>query len=191
MLRLHTPPLQMHLLRLHPPRGRRQPHPLPGSERAATPARKLSKALLACLMALLGAGHTGHANAAVQVWRCASAPGGGTLYSQLPCTSDPKTLPVSRAPSTREQKEAVAVSAREQRLARRLSQERQGRERQQARKLKGAASLTGPVRQVAVGAAGRAGPSARPLAPLRTKDGHFRAKAPRPPRSPQPSSQAG
>lgn len=178
-------------LRSHPTLAWQPPRAPSGRARAEAEARTLSKALLACLMALLAAGHAQHAKAADQVWRCRSASGGSTLYSQQPCASDPKALTASRVPSNREQKEAVAVSAREQRLARRLSQERQGRERQQARKLKGAASLTGPVRQVTVGSAGRSSPSTRPLDPRRTKDGHFRAKAPRPPRSAQPTSQAG
>lgn len=181
----------MPTLRLHRLLARQHPHAPVSRARAECPARKLSTALLACLMALLGAGHAQHAKAADQVWRCSSGPGGSTLYSQLPCASDPKALPVSRVPSNQEKKEAVAVSAREQRLARRLRQERQGREHQQARKLKGAASLTGPVRQVSVGSAARSSPSTRPLDPRRTRDGHFRAKAPRPPRAAQPTGQAG
>ena len=184
----------MPTLRLHLPLAWLHPHAPSSRARAEAEARTLSKALLACLMALLGAGHAQHAKAADQVWRCSSGPGGSTLYSQQPCASDPKALPASRAPSTQERKEAAAVSAQEQRLARRLSQERRGRERQLAKKPRGATSLTGPVRQVAVGNAGGARQSTRqstrPLAPHRTRDGHFRAKAPQPPRSTQPTSHA-
>lgn len=158
----------------------------------------LARVLVTGLLGVVGGAHAQVTTGAEQVWRCTSASGGDTLYSQRPCNADAQALPLSRAPSSQARKEAARVSARERRLASQLSQDREGRARQQAGTPPAATSLSGPVRQVSVGprsgpgsrqaaGASRSNRSTRPHRMPDGHDGHFRAKTPRPPRSASPA----
>lgn len=97
--------------------------------------------------ALLGAPASASAQAE-QVWRCTTGEGGTTAYQSKPCQSGGRALPVSKGPSTEDQRATAQLAKREADLARTMSRQRV---RHEKARTNAHASLSGPVRQVSVG----------------------------------------
>lgn len=110
-----------------------------------------------------------------EVWRCeAAAPQTGVTYQSRPCDAQGRALPAPAAHLDAQRAEAKAVARRERRLAREMGKQRIKLERRLNKQRRGAASLTGPVPQVSVGA-----PTQAQRDPKRPSRQTFRARAPR------------
>ena len=109
----------------------------------------LLRGALACLavgvIALHSSPLSAQSTGIVGVYRC-----GNGHYAQHPCDDTAQRLPDVAAPSSAQQREQASVHKRERQLAKQLQRDREKWERQH-RPTQGPSSLTGPVRQVAVG----------------------------------------